>query len=139
MGHQTAARDPPLGYQRDEALTWIRPRNTNVKSAVRQFFNHALDRDLVLRNHFRHLGASKRKRRVDHPDFQIITDEQYEQLRRYARESRRRLRADPRGRDDDLERRRCARGKIFGLHRAEVHMDTRMIHVRRQLDLSTTT
>jgi hypothetical protein len=34
------------------------------------------------------LGASKRKRRVDRPDFEIIADEQYERLRRAACESR---------------------------------------------------
>jgi integrase len=125
-------------FQRDEALTWIRPRSTNVQSAVRQFFNHAADRDLIERNRFTHLGASKRKRRVDRPDFQIITDEQYGRLRRCARESR----------TDDygliLEGATMAvgetamrPGEIFGLHRPEVHMDTRMIHVRRQLDLAT--
>jgi len=87
---------------------------------------------------FTHLGASKRKRRVDRPDFQIITDEQHARLRRCARESR----------TDDyglaLEGATMSVGEtamrpreIFGLHRPEVHMDTRMIHVRRQLDLAT--
>lgn len=69
-------------------MIWIRPKNANVQSAVRQFFNHAVDRDLIPRSQFTRLGASKRKRRVDRPDFQIITDEQYERLRRCARESR---------------------------------------------------
>lgn len=93
---------------------------------------------MIERNRFTHLGASKRKRRVDRPDFQIITDEQYERLRRCARESR----------TDDyaliLEGAAMAvgetamrPGEIFGLHRPEVHMDTAMIHVRRQLDLNT--
>ena len=95
--------DRPLdSFRRDEALTWIRPKNANVRSAVRQFFNHALDRDLIPRNQFTHLGASKRKRRVDRPDFQIITDEQYERLLSLREgESHRRLRAHPRGRNDD--------------------------------------
>ncbi|MBA3807029.1 MAG: tyrosine-type recombinase/integrase [Solirubrobacterales bacterium] len=131
--------DRPLDdFKRDEALTWIRPENTNVQSAVRQFFNHALDRDLIPRNQFTHLGASERKRRVDRPDFQIITDEQYERLRCCARESR----TDDyglilEGATMSVGETAMRPGEIFGLHRPEVHMDTRMIHVRRQLDLST--
>jgi integrase len=125
-------------FQRDEALTWIRPRNTNTQSAVRQFFNHALDRDLIERNRFTHLGASKRKRRVDRPDFQIITDEQYERLRRCARESR----TDDyalilEGATMTVGETAMRPGETFGLHRPDVHMDTRMIHVRRALDLAT--
>ncbi|HTA05875.1 MAG TPA: tyrosine-type recombinase/integrase [Solirubrobacteraceae bacterium] len=125
-------------FQRDEALTWIRPKSTNVKAAVRQFFNHAVDRDLIERNRFTNLGASKRKRRVDRPDFQIITDEQYERLRRCARESR----ADDyglilEGATMTVGETAMRPGEIFGLHRPEVHMDTRMIHVRRQIDLAT--
>ena len=64
------------------------PQGRQHPASVRQFFNHALDRDLIPRNQFTRLGASKRKRRVDRPDFEIITDEQYERLRQCARESR---------------------------------------------------
>jgi integrase len=131
--------DRPLdSFRRDEALTWIRPKNANVRSAVRQFFNHALDRDLIPRNQFTHLGASKRKRRVDRPDFQIITDEQYERLRRCARESR----TDDyglilEGATMTVGETAMRPGEIFALHRPDVHMDKRMIHVRWQLDLIT--
>jgi integrase len=130
--------DRPLDdFERDEALTWIRPRSANVQSSVRQFFNHAVDRDLIQRNLFTHLGASKRKRRVDRPDFQIITDEQYERLRRCARESR----ADEyglilEGATIAIGETAMRPGEIFGLHRPEIDMDTKMIHVRRQLDLN---
>jgi len=104
----------------------------------RQFFNHAVDRDLIERNRFTHLGASKRKRRVDRPDFQLITDEQYERLRRCARESR----ANDyglilEGATMAVGETAMRPGEIFGLHCPEVHMDTGMIHVRRQLDLAT--
>jgi len=131
--------DRPIdSFSRDEAVTWTRPKGANIQQAVRQFFNHALDRDLIERNQFTRLGASKRKRRVDRPDFQIITDEQYERLRRGARESR----------ADDyalvLEGATLAVGEtamrpaeVFGLHWPEVHMDKRMIHVLRALDLDT--
>ena len=81
--------DRPLdSFSRNEALTWILPKGANVQQSVRQFFNHALERDLIPRNQFIRPGVSKRKRRVDRPDFEIITDEQYERLRRCARESR---------------------------------------------------
>jgi hypothetical protein len=39
-------------FTRDEAVTWTRPKGANIQQAVRQFFNHALDRDLIARNHF---------------------------------------------------------------------------------------
>jgi integrase len=131
--------DRPLdSFLRDEAVTWIRPKNASVQSAIRQFFNHAVDRDLIPRNQFTRLGASKRKRRVDRPDFQIITDEQYERLRRCARESR----ADDyglilEGATMTVGETAMRPGEIFALHRPDVHMDKRMIQVRRQLDLIT--
>jgi integrase len=131
--------DRPIdSFSRDEAVTWTRPKGANVQQAVRQFFNHALDRDLIERNQFTRLGASKRKRRVDRPDFEIITDEQYERLRRAARESR----------PDDyglvLEGATMAvgeaamrPGEVFALHRPDFHWAENLIHVRRQIDLDT--
>jgi hypothetical protein len=69
-------------FDRDEALTWTLSKGAHTQQSVRQFFNHALDRGLIPHNHFTRLGASKRKRRVDRPDFEIITDEQYARLRK---------------------------------------------------------
>jgi hypothetical protein len=105
--------DRPLdGFSRDEAVTWARPKGANIQQAVRQFFNHALDRDLIERNQFLRLGASKRKRRVDRPDLQIITDQQYERLRRAARESTPTITAlSLRERRSPSVRRRCAPAK----------------------------
>ncbi|MGD1056208.1 MAG: tyrosine-type recombinase/integrase [Solirubrobacteraceae bacterium] len=125
-------------FTRDEAVTWTRPKNATIQQAVRQFFNHALDRDLIPRNQFTRLGASKRKRRVDRPDFEIITDEQYERLRRCARESR----ADDYGLVLEgtvlaVGETAMRPGEIFGLHRPDIHMAESMIHVRRQIDLDT--
>ncbi len=81
--------DRPLDdFGRDEALTWARAHGANVQQAVRQFFNAALERELVEQNNFAKLGASKRKRRVDRPDFEIITDDEYARLCKAARESR---------------------------------------------------
>jgi hypothetical protein len=122
-------------FTRDEAVTWARPKGANTQQAVRQFFNHALDRDLIPRNQFTRLGASKRKRRVDRPDFEIITDEQYERLLRSARQSR----ADDYGLvlegavlavGDEAMR----PGEVFALHRPELHYDENLIHVKRQID-----
>jgi integrase len=123
-------------FTRDEALTWALPKNANVQQSVRQFFNHALDRDLIQRNHFTRLGVSKRKRRVDRPDFEIITDEQYERLRRCARESR----ADDYGLVLEgavltVGEEAIRPGEIFALHRPELHFAENLIHVRRQIDL----
>jgi integrase len=131
--------DRPIdSFTRDEAVTWTRPKGANTQQAVRQFFNHALDRDLIPRNQFTRLGASKRKRRVDRPDFEIITDEQYERLRHSARQSR----ADDYG--PVLEGTVLAvgetamrPGEIFALHRPELHFSENMIHVKRQIDLDT--
>jgi integrase len=129
---------PLDSFTRDEAVTWTRPKGAQIQQAVRQFFNHALDRDLIERNQFTRLGASKRKRRVDRPDFQIITDEQYERLRRAARECR----------TDDyglvLEGATLAvgetamrPGEVFALHRADFLWDENLVRVRRQIDLDT--
>jgi len=60
---------PIDSFTRREALAWVRPKGANTLQSVRQFFNHALDNDLVPANHFSRVGASKRKRRVDRHDF----------------------------------------------------------------------
>ncbi len=125
-------------FTRDEAVTWTRPKGANTQQAVRQFFNHALDRDLIPRNQFTRLGASKRKRRVDRPDFEIITDEQYERLRHCARQSR----ADDYGLILEgavlaVGETAMRPGEIFALHRPELHFDKNLIHVKRQIDLDT--
>ncbi len=125
-------------FTRDEALTWALPKSANIQQAVRQFFNHALDRDLIPRNQFTRLGASKRKRRIDRPDFEIITDEQYERLRRCARESR----ADDYGLVLEgavlaVGEEAMRPGEIFALHRPDLHLAENLIHVRRQIDLDT--
>ncbi len=75
-------------FSRQEALGWALPRGRHVQQSVRQFFNHAIDHDLIARNVFTHLGAIKRTRRIDRPDFQIITNEQYQRLQDCARRSR---------------------------------------------------
>ncbi len=125
-------------FTRDEALTWALPKGANIQQAVRQFFNHALDRDLIPRNQFTRLGASKRKRRIDRPDFEIITDEQYKRLRRCARESR----ADDYGLVLEgavlaVGEEAMRPGEIFALHRPDLHFAENLIHVRRQIDLDT--
>jgi integrase len=125
-------------FTRDEALTWALPKNANVQQSVRQFFNHALDRDLIERNQFTRLGVSKRKRRIDRPDFEIITDEQYARLRRCARESR----TDEYGLVIEgailaVGEEAMRPGEVFALHRPELHFDENLIHVRRQIDLDT--
>lgn len=77
--------DRPLdSFTRDEALTWVLPKGPHVQQSVRQFFNHAKDRELIPDNKFARPGMSKRKRRVDRPDFQIVTDEQYARLHECA-------------------------------------------------------
>lgn len=131
--------DRPIdSFTRNEALTWIRPKGANTQQSVRQFFNHACDRELIPRNHFTRLGASKRKRRVDRPDFEIISTEQYERLRCCARESR----ADDYGLV--LEGMVLAVGEeamrpaeIFALHWPEIHLAQNLIQVKRNIDLHT--
>jgi integrase len=122
-------------FSRDEALTWVLPQGAHVQSSVRQFFNHAKDRELIPVNKFERLGVSKKKRRVDSPDFEIISNEKYELLLECARRSRS---------DDyalvlegiticqgDTAMRPC---EIFGLHEEDVHLDSGEIQVRYQWD-----
>jgi integrase len=116
----------------------FKPTLTNVQQAVRQFFNNAHDRDLIERNHFARFGASKRKRRIDRPDFEIITDEQYERLRRCARESR----ADNYGLIIEgailaVGEAAMRPGELFALHRTDLDFAENIIHIRRQLDMDT--
>jgi integrase len=129
---------PLNDFKRDEALTWARARGANVQQAVRQFFNAALEREFVEQNNFAKLGASKRKRRVDRPDFEIITDDEYARLCKAARESR----ADDYGLI--LEGAVLAVGEtamrpqeIFALHCDEVNFADNVIHMRKALDLDT--
>lgn len=131
--------DRPLNsFTRDEALTWIRPQGANTQQSVRQFFNHAAERDLIERNMFTKPGASKKKRRVDRPDFEILSDEKYERLLSCARQSR----ADDYGLviegaaiavGDEAMR----PGEVFGLHRPDIHWKENLIHVRWQVELET--
>ncbi len=125
-------------FRRDEAMTWALARGANVQQAVRQFFNCALERELVDKNNFAKLGASKRKRRVDRPDFEIITDEEYARLCIAARESR----ADQYGLI--LEGAVLAVGEtamrpqeIFALHCDDVNYADNVIRMRKALDLDT--
>lgn len=127
-----------IDFTRDEALTWTLPRGGNTQQAVRLFFNHAKDRGLIEHNHFTRLGASKHKRRVDRPDFEIINDEQYARLRRCARESR----ADDYG--PIIEGAILAVGEaafrpneIFALHDTDIDFDANLITMRRAIDLDT--
>jgi integrase len=123
-------------FTRDEAITWTLPKGANTQQAVRQFFNHALDRELIDRNHFTRLGASKRKRRVDKPDFEIIDDHQYQRLRQSARASR----ADEYGLIIEgailaVGEAALRPGELFALHYTDLDFNQNMIQVRRQLDL----
>jgi integrase len=131
--------DRPLdSFTRTEALTWVRPRGAHVQQSVRQFFNHALDHDLIATNQFVRIGASKRKRRVDRHDFEIISDEQYAKLRQCARASR----ADDYGLVLEgavlaVGEAAVRPGEVFALHRDEVDFAENAIHVCWQLDSKT--
>jgi integrase len=125
-------------FTRDEALTWARKQGANTLQAVRQLFNHALDRDLIDRNHFTRVGASKRKRRVDRPDFEIISDDEYKRLRTAARECR----------SDDyrlilegavlaIGEAAMRPGEIFALRYEDLDLPNETICVRRSLDMDT--
>ena len=48
-------------FSRDEALTWVLPQGAHVQQSVRQFFNHAKDRELIPDNKFERFGVSKKK------------------------------------------------------------------------------
>jgi integrase len=125
-------------FTRDEALTWALPKGANTQQAARQLFNHAKDRDLIEQNHFSRLGASKRKRRVDRPDFEIVTDEQYEELLRCARASR----ADEFGLIIEgailaVGEAALRPGEVFAFHRDEVDWKNNELPVRWQLDPET--
>lgn len=122
-------------FSRDEAITWASSKGANVRQSVRQFFNHALDRELIERNPFARLGASKRKRRVDRPDFEIVTEEQYDRLRQCAQASR----ADDYGLI--IEGAILAVGEaairpseVFALEDKDIDFATDVIEVRRQWD-----
>ena len=124
-------------FKRQEALTWALPQGSHVQQSVRQFFNHALDRDLITRNVFTRLGVRKRTRRIDRPDFQVISDEQYQRLRRCARASR----TDSYGlilQSVILAIGEAAMrpGEIFALNHSDVDFAAGLIHIRRQLDLA---
>jgi integrase len=131
--------DRPMdSFGRDEALTWIRPRGAHTRQNVRQFFNHALDRELIQGNPFARIGASSRKRRVDRHDFQIITDEQYERLRKCARASR----ADDYGLVIEgallaVGEAAIRPGELFALHRDDIDYAENVLHIRWQLDSNT--
>jgi integrase len=122
-------------FNRDEALTWALTQGPNTQQSVRQFFNHALDRDLIPRNHFTRLGASRRKRRVERPDFQVITPDQYARLRDCARASR----ADDYGLIIEgailaVGETAMRPGEVFALHRDEVDFEENIVRVRWNLN-----
>jgi integrase len=125
-------------FGRDEALTWIRPKGAHTRQNVRQFFNHALDRELIKSNPFARIGASKRKRRVDRHNFEIITDDQYERLRNAARTSR----VDDYGLVIEgavlaVGEAAIRPGEVFALHRDEIDYTENVLHIRWQLDSNT--
>ena len=126
---------PLNSFSRDEALDWILPVGPHVQQSVRQFFNHAHDRELIAENKFARTGASKKKRRVDRPDFEIVSDEQYDRLLRCARASR----ADDfaltvEGAILAVGEAAIRPSEIFALHKDEVDLDESLIDVRWQID-----
>ncbi len=129
---------PLDSFTRDEALTYILPKSASTQEVVRQFFNHALDRELIPRNHFANLGISKQKRRDRTTRLRNRDDQQYTRLLRCARTCR----------TDDyalvVEGAILAVGEaairpseIFGLHKDEVDFDEDIIGVRWQIDSRT--
>ena len=129
---------PLDSFTRDEALSWILPKGAGTQEVVRQFFNHALDRELIPRNHFTNLGISKQKRRIERPDFEIVSDEQYERILHCARTCR----------ADDyalviegivlcVGEAAIRPSEIFALHKDEVDLDGDAIDVRWQIDSKT--
>jgi integrase len=124
-------------FSRQEALSWALPRGRHVQQSARQFFNHALDRELITSNTFTRLGAIKRTRRIDRPDFEVISNEQYERLCRCACASR----TDSYGLILEgviltLGEAAMRPGEIFALNHSDVDYTAGIIHVRRQLDMA---
>lgn len=124
-------------FTRQEALTWALSRDRHIQRSTRQFFNHALDHELIARNVFTHLGVRKRTRRVGRPDFEVISNKQYERLCRCARVSR----TDSYGlilEGAILAIGEAARrpGEIFALNHGDIDLTTGLIHIHRQLDLA---
>jgi site-specific recombinase XerD len=131
---------PLDSFGRDEALTWALAHGRNVQQSVRQFFNHATDREMIARNPFARLGASKRTRRIDRPDFEIVSTEQYERLCRCARACR----TDDYGLIIEgailaIGEAAIRPGEIFALHHADLDYAENIINIRRQRDPSTGT
>ena len=129
---------PVDSFTRTEALQWVRPKGAHIQQAVRQFFNHVKDHDLITVNHFTKIGASKRKRRVDRHDFEIMSDEQYAKLRQCARASR----VDSYGLVIEgailaIGEAAIRPGEVFALHRDEVDYADNVIHVCWQLNSKT--
>jgi integrase len=90
-----------------------------------------------MRNVFTHLGVRKRTRRVDRPDFEVVSNEQYQRLCRCARASR----ADSYGLILEgiilaIGEAAMRPGEIFALNHSDVDFAAGLIHVRRQLDLA---
>jgi integrase len=124
-------------FKREGALSWSLPRGSHVQQSARQFFNHALDRDLIPQNVFTCLGVRKHTRRIDRPDFEVISDEQYERLCRCARATR----TDSyglilHGIILTIGEAATRPGEIFALHHNDVDYTAGIIHVRRHLDLA---
>ncbi len=129
---------PVDSFTRSEALTWIRPKSAQTQQSVRQFFNHAADHEHIPTNQFARIGVSKRKRRVDRHDFEIISDKQYARLRACARASR----TDEYGLVIEgailaIGEAAIRPGEVFGLHRDEVDFTENLIHVRFQIESKT--
>ena len=119
-------------------MTWALARGANVQQAVRRVLQLRPRTRARLTKTTSRNSASKRKRRVDRPDFEIITDEEYARLCKAARESR----ADEYGLI--LEGAVLAVGEtamrpqeIFALHCDDVNYADNVIRMRKALDLDT--
>jgi hypothetical protein len=94
--------------------------------------------ELIARNPFTSFGVSKRTRRIDRPDFEIVSTEQYERLCRCARASR----TDDYGLIIEgailaIWEAAIRPGEIFALHHADLDYAENIINIRRQRDPST--
>jgi integrase len=121
-----------------EALAPCRWAPTRNRGLPVQFFNHAIDHELIARNVFARLGAIKRIRRIDRPDFKIIADEQYQRPQDCARASR----TDSyglilQGVILTIGEAALGPGEIFALQHSDADFAAGTLHVRRQLDLDT--